>query len=250
WEEFKDLQIAFLKASVSDAEIPTDVAIHGLLHRVAAAEGVRYIVFAHSFQTEGFSPLGWSYMDGRYIESVHKKFGHRVLKTYPNFTLRDYLYYRWVKGIKVFPLLAYVPYRPEEVRGLLEKELDWQYYGGHHHESYYTHFFHSYYLPKKFGVDKRKLTYSALIRSGQITRREVLDRVLAEAYPYDEELVQYTVSKLGLSPEEFRQIMAAPRRTFHDYPTYYPLIKNCRGLIALAARFNIFPKHLYLKYLG
>ena len=79
WEEFKELQISFLKASVSDAEIPTDVAIHGTLHQVAAKEGIRYLVFAHSFRTEGIMPIGWTYMDGRYINSVQRRFGRSRL---------------------------------------------------------------------------------------------------------------------------------------------------------------------------
>ncbi len=250
WDEFKDLQISFLKASVPDAEIPTDVAIHGVLLRVAAQEGIKYVVFAHSFRTEGFSPIGWTYMDGRYIEQVQKEFGKKPLKTFPNVTLKDLLYYRLVKRIQVIPLLAYVRYHQKEVEELLARELGWAYYGGHHHESYYTHFFQSFYLPQKFNIDKRKLEYSALIRSGQMIREEALKEITEQVYPYDEDLVSYTIHKLGITKEEFEQIMTAPPKTFRDYSTYYPLIKAFKIPIRLATQFNLFPKHLYSKYLG
>lgn len=250
WEEFKDLQKSFLKASVSDAEIPTDVAIHGLLHRIAAKENIQYILFAHSFRTEGFSPIGWTYMDGKYIESVHKKFGTKPLKTFPNFTLKDFLYYRIVKNIKVVPLLSYVPYEKDKVHEILGKELGFQYYGGHHHESYYTHFFQSYYLPKRFNIDKRKLEYSAMIRSGQMTREAAFKEIQENPYPYEEDLMNYTIHKLGLTRQEFEAVCQQPLKTFQDYPTYYPLMKVLKLPLRLAYRLNLFPKHLYLKYLG
>ena len=250
WEDFKDLQISFLKASVSDAEIPTDVAIHGILHKIAAQEGIGYLVFAHSFRTEGVAPLSWTYMDGRYIKSVHKLFGTRKLKNYPNMTMWDVFYYRFIRGIKVVPLLTYMPYNQKEVDKTLSEELDWVYSGGHHHESYYTEFFQSYYLPKKFNIDKRKIEYSALIRSGQMSREDGLKEIEEQEYPYNEEVVHYSINKLGLSKDEFEQIMKSPLKSFHDYPTYYPLIKALKGPISIANRLNMFPKHLYLKFLG
>lgn len=250
WDEFKDLQLSFLKASVSDAEIPTDVGIHGILHRVAAEEGIKYILFAHSFRTEGFAPLNWTYMDGRYVESVHRQFGTKPLKTFPNLSLKDYLFYRFVKGIKVVPLLAYVEYDQKKVEKLLEQELGWTYYGGHHHESYYTHFFQSYYLPQKFKIDKRKIENSALVRSGQMTREQALAEIQKEEYPYDPELVEYTLNKIGLNKDQFQKIMASPNKSFKDYPTYYSLLKMFKLPIRIACAAGVFPKHLYLRYFG
>lgn len=249
WEEFKALQISFLKASVSDAEIPTDVAIFGTLHRVAARKGIRYIINGHSFRTEGVVPLGWTYMDGRYITSVHRLFGGKRLETVPNFTIMDLLHYTLIKRIRVIPLLNFVEYRHEQVQAVLEKELGWQYYGGHHHESYYTHFFQSYYLPTKFNIDKRLLEYSALIRSGYLAREEALEK-MKEKYDYDQELVQYTVKKMCLSQDEFADIMARPRKSFKDYPTYYPLMNALRYPVKLACDLGLLPSLLYQKYLG
>ena len=101
WEEFKDLQIAFLKASTSDAEIPTDVAIHAALHDVAAKENIKYILIGHSFRTEGIVPRTWTYMDGRYINAVHKRFGRLKRTSFPNITISSLFYYHILKGIRV-----------------------------------------------------------------------------------------------------------------------------------------------------
>jgi len=251
WEEFKDLQLAFLKASVSDAEIPTDVAIFGTLHQAAAREGIEYIINGHSFRTEGVAPIGWTYMDGRYISSVHKQFGGRPKpRTVPNFTLRDLLYYIVVKRIKTVPLLNYVEYHQQEVGEMLEEEVGWTYYGGHHHESTYTHFFQSFLLPQKFNIDKRKVEYSALVRSGQMGRDEALKEISENPYPYDQELVDYTIKKLALSPTEFEQMMPAEIKTFHDYPTYYPLMQRLRLPVKFATDLHLLPSLLYQKYLG
>jgi N-acetyl sugar amidotransferase len=250
WEEFKDLQIAFLRASVSDAEIPTDVAIFGSLHKVAAEEGVRYILNGHSFRTEGVMPIGWTYMDGRYINAIHRQFGQKKgLSTVPNFTYWQLLNYNFIRRIKVIPLLNYVEYTHAEAEEILKRELDWTYYGGHHHESYFTHFFQSYYLPQKFGYDKRKIEFSALIRSGQMERAQALAGVTAP-YPYDQELITYTVKKLGISPDDFEEIMAAAPKSFHNYPTYYPLMLKLKTPIQWACKLGLLPDLLYLKYLA
>lgn len=251
WEEFKDLQLAFLKASVSDAEIPTDVAIYGTLYKAATKEGIKYIINGHSFRTEGLMPIGWTYMDGRYINNVYKIFGsHKKLKTVPNYTLFDLFYYSFLRGIKTVTPLNYIEYNQQEVGRILEQELDWTYYGGHHHESYYTHFFQSFLLPQKFKIDKRKLEYSALIRSGQIDREKALQQITGHPYPFDEELVDYTIKKLNLSQLQFDAIMHAPQKSFHDYQTYYPLMKAMKLPIKLATDLQLLPRLLYLKFLA
>jgi N-acetyl sugar amidotransferase len=250
WEQFKDLQISFLKASVSDADIPTDVAIFGTLHQAAAREGIKYILNGHSFRTEGIMPKGWTYMDGRYIKSVHKIFGTKKLDTVPNFTIFDLLRYTIVGGIKTEPFINYFEYNQEQIDKILAEEMGWTYYGGHHHESHYTHFFQSYYLPQKFGIDKRKIENSALIRSGQMSREDALKEVQDTTYPYDQELVDYTISKFGFSTTEFDEIMNAPLKSFHDYSTYYPMMKTLALPVKIACDCGLLPELLYQKYLG
>lgn len=249
WEEFRELQLSFLKASVPDVEIPTDVAIHSVLHKVAAKENIKYVLNGHSFRTEGIAPRGWTYMDGRYIEGVHRKFSSVPLRDFHNFGIKELLFYSFVKRIKVIPILNYLPYNQKEVSRQLEKELGWQYYGGHHHESTYTEFIQSYLLPKKFNIDKRKNELSALIRSGQITREEGLDEI-SIPYKYKIDLIEYILTKFNLNYEQWEKIYNELPRSFFNYPTYFPLIKAFKWPLMVMAKINLLPKLLYLKYLG
>jgi len=249
WEEFKDLQVSFLKASTPDSDIPTDYAIYSVLFKVAAKEGVKYILNGHSFRTEGTSPISWTYMDGRYLKAVHRKFGKiKTIKSFPVLTLPRLLYYAFAKRIKDVRVLEYMDYNKKEVDKVLTSELDWEYYGGHHHENVYTKFFQSYYLPKKFNIDKRKTELSALVRSGQITREDALREINSSHYQYDPTVVEYAINKLGLTKEEFDKIMNSPNKTHDDYPNYLPLIKAMKFPIKIATKLKLLPHILYLKY--
>jgi N-acetyl sugar amidotransferase len=249
WEEFKDLQISFLKASTPDAEIPTDVGIHSILVKTAAKEGVKYVFNGHSFRAEGLMPIGWTYMDGKYIDYVHKKFGSIKLKTFPNFKIIDILYYNIILGIKVIPIVNYFKYEKAKVKPFLEKELGWQDYGGHHHESVYTKFYQSYLLPRKFNIDKRIVDYSAMIREGVIDKETAIKELERNPHHVKNEIVDYTISKLGLTKEEFNNIMNLPVKSFNDYPNYYKIIKFLKIPINLFVKLGLIPKLLYLKYL-
>jgi len=250
WEEFRDLQIAFLKASVPEAEVPTDVAIHAALQEAAAAERIRYVILGHSFRTEGIAPIEWTYMDGRYIRAIRRRFGTIPQKTVPNLTLTRYLYFTYIKRIQTVPILNYVRYHHDEVAQTLEREVGWEYYGGHHHESSYTHFVQAALFATKFNIDKRRLEYSALIRSGQKTREEALEDLGQNPYPVDPELVAYCVRKLGLTMDEWNAILSLPTKSFHDYPSYYPLIRALRWPIRLGYRLGLVPPVLYFKFLS
>ncbi len=246
-EEFKDLQISFLKAGVHDAEIPTDIAIKSVLYQVAAEEGIGYVVVGHSFRVEGFSPIKWTHMDGRYIKSIHDRFGRTELQTFPNLTLSRMFYYAGLRRIRYVYLLPHIDYRKEEAKKILRKEFGWTDYGEHHYESTYTRFVSSYLLPKKFKIDKRIIEYSAYVRSGQMTRDEALEKI-KEPLSEDKELVQYVIDKLGLTNAEFQDIMSAKPKTFLDYPTYYPFIRAMRFPIWVACKLNLLPHIFYEKY--
>jgi len=249
WEEFKDLQIAFLKASTPDADVPTDYAIYSVLYEVAQIENVRYILNGHSFRTEGTSPVSWTYMDPLYVSSVHKRFGKlKKFKSFPHMTFLKLLWFSFAKGIREVRLMEFIDYKKKDVDGILKNELGWEYYGGHHHENLYTKFFQSYYLPTKFNIDKRKTELSAMVRSGQITREEALKEVQQTPYEYDEDVVKYALNKLGLSKNEFEEIMNSSLKSHDDYNTYLPFIKLMRFPIRIATKLHILPHILYLKY--
>lgn len=248
WEEFKNLQISFLKASVRDVEVPNDVGILGALHKIAYQEKIKYILNGHSFRTEGVMPLTWNYIEGKYLENIQRIFGDMKLKTFPNFKIRELIWYTVINRIKTVPILALVPYNQKKVSELITKELGWCYYGGHHHESYFTKFFQSYYLPKKFNVDKRKIEASALIRSGQINRDQALKEIQAHEYPYEDELIDYIISKLNITRAEFDRIYNLPVKSFKDYPTYYSLINFLHLPFLWAVKLGIVPELLYQKF--
>lgn len=250
WDEFRDLQVAFLKASVPEAEVPTDVAIHGALHQAAAREGVNTIILGHSFRTEGIAPIEWTYMDGRYVRTIRKRFGTLKQKTVPNFTAWEFFYYGVIRRIRVVPILNWIPYVHKEIMQELEEELQWQYYGGHHHESSYTHFCQSALFAPKFHIDKRQLELSAMIRSGHIGRDEALADFNDNPYPVEPELVEFVLKKLGLTEKQWQQILADPPKSFRDYPTYYPLIRAMRWPLTVAYRLGLLSPILYFKYLG
>jgi N-acetyl sugar amidotransferase len=222
WEEFKDLQIAFLKASVPEADTPTDIAILSSLHKVAARYGIKYIISGGNFATEGILPKTWHYnaKDLTYFNHIYKRFGKGRLSKFPTFGFMSEMYYKLVKGIKMTYLLNYVPFEKSEAMALLEKELNWKYYGGKHYESKYTGFIQAYYLYEKFGIDYRRATFSSQICVGAVSREEALETLKFK--PYNEEQIAnekiYIAKKLGLTDNEFDQILHLPSKWYRDYP--------------------------------
>lgn len=228
WEEFKDLQVAFLKASTPDSEIPSDHAIWAVLGDMADILKVRYIVSGFNVRTETHLPRAWSYghFDWKYIRSVYQQFGQGSLNTYPYIGFLTY-YRRLLKHHRV-DILNYIDYDKNEAMKLLENELGWRYYGGKHHESIYTRFYQGYILPVKFGYDKRRCHYSSLVCSGELTRKAALEELKKPAYApsQQEEDREYVIKKLGLSEAEFEAIMAAPKKSFWDYPSYSHFVEG------------------------
>jgi len=249
-DEIADLELSFFRASIPDVETPPDMAIIASLYRCAAQFGIKYILIGNSFRTEGKMPPGWSYGDGKYLKSVHDRFGSMSLKTFPNLMLKDYLYYCVFKGIKVIKPLYYLPYVKKDVKKLLEKELEWIDYGTGHHESIYTRFVQGYLLPKKFGIDKRKIHYSAFIRSNQMPRQEALTEL--ESPACSNEMVQgdieYLCKKFGISLEDLEEIVNSEPRVRSEFDSYYPLVCKLRHVINIAYKLHLFPTKIYGSY--
>lgn len=248
WEEFKDLQKSFLKASVPDAEVPTDWAIFSVLFEQANKHNIKYIIHGHSFRTEGTTPLTWTYMDGKYVKSIHKTFGKVKIKSFPIMNLSKYLYFSFFKRIKQVRILYYLPYDEENILKMLTEEVGWINYGGKHHESMYTGFFQSYILTRKFNIDKRKLHYSALIRSGQISRDHALEIIKNDPYTGGIETFNYCLKKLDFNHQEFNEIMNLPVKSFLDYNSYYFLVKRFEKPIKWATSVGLVPETVYRKY--
>lgn len=222
WEEFKDLQLAFLKASVPEADTPTDMAIPGALHHYAAKYNVKYIVSGGNFATEGILPPSWHYnaKDMKYFNYIQKTFGQRKLKKFPTFGFEKEMYYKVVKGIRIVYLLNYVPYDKEKAMEFLKEKLGWKFYGGKHYESKYTGFIQSYYLYEKFPIDYRRATLSSQICLGDVAREDALEQLKTKPYT-DEKVAEeklYIAKKLQISNEEFERILNLPAKWYWDYP--------------------------------
>jgi hypothetical protein len=164
---------------------------------------------------------------------VHRRFGTARLGTYPHFSLAKLAYYVFVRRIRMVSILNHVEYNKAEAMKLLQDRLGWIYYGGKHYESIYTRFYQAYVLPRKFDIDKRKAHYSTLICSGQMTRAQALDAMKEPVYPEPALIADrdYSIKKLGLTPAQFDQIMAAPRRTFRDYRTSHRVFEMAKKLV-------------------
>jgi N-acetyl sugar amidotransferase len=221
WEEFRDLQLAFLRASVPEVETPTDIAIPAAVHRVAAEHGVKFILSGGNYATEGILPRSWHYdaKDVRFLKAVHRRYGSGKLGSFPTFGFVKESYYKFVKGIRFVYILNLVPYSKSEAMAKL-KELGWEDYGGKHRESMITEFVQSYLLPVKFQIDYRRATLSSQICAGEVTREEALE--ILKTPPFDADRVRqekvYVVKKFGISQEEMEAIITAPPKTHRDYP--------------------------------
>lgn len=222
WEEFRDLQLAFLRASVPEAETPTDVAIPAALHRVAAKHNVRYILSGGNFATEGIIPASWHYnaKDLKYLRHIHKTFGSGRLPTFPTFDYKTEIYYKLVRGIRTVYPLNLVPFSQEEAVAHLAKYFCWNNYGEKHHESRYTKFVQSYYIYEKFGIDYRRMSLSIGVCQGKMERCAA-DEILKRKPYRPDELARdkrYIIKKLGISHEEMENIVRRPAKWYWDYP--------------------------------
>lgn len=229
WQEFKDIQLAFLKASVVDIEIVTDHAIITELYKLAIEYNVKYILSGTNMVTEYILPSSWIHnkKDHVHIKGVHKIFGTVPIKTYPLFT--SFLKWRVVwNDIKSVSLLDYMPYDKQVVKSIISKELGWRDYGGKHYESIFTRFFQGYILPVKFNIDKRKAHLSNLICSKQITKQEALTELAKPIYPEETKRsdYQFVLKKLGLTEKQFEEILKLPIRKHSEYPVESDIYKR------------------------
>lgn len=230
WEEFRDIQVAFLKASVPNVEVPTDHAIKASLYKIANERNIKYILSGSNVVTEGILPDSWGHQadDLRSLRAIHARYGKLRLKSFPQLSIGKYAYYTFVRNIRSFRILDYVDYNKAAAIDVLEQELGWRYYGGKHYESVFTQFFQAYYLPVKFGIDKRKAHLSTLICSGQYSREEALKDLERDLYPVGllQDHLTYVLKKLQLSEKEWEEIMQAPLRSHRDFPSNEKLIRR------------------------
>jgi len=221
WSEFRDIQLAYLKASVVDIEAITDHAIMGTLFKLAAKYNIKYILSGNNIVTEATLPRYWTWnkSDHRNIKDIHRKFGKVPLKTYPFFNLKEKKYYAKFLGIETVSPLNFLPYNKSAVKAEITRELKWVDYGGKHYESVFTRFYQGYILPVKFGIDKRKAHLSNLIFSGQINKAEAVSALAEPIYEASQLQTDYAfvLKKFDLTDPEFDALMNMPRQEHSDY---------------------------------
>jgi len=226
YEEIKDLNRSYFKACLPWVDIPTDLAIKAILYKIASRENLKYVLRGNDFRTEGTQPREWTYGDGKQLLYIHKKFGNVKLKSFPNYTIRDLIYYSLIKKVKSIYPFYYLEYNKKTAQQFLIEKFGWEYYGGHHYENLFTKFVITYWLYEKFGIDKRKITLSAQIINGELSRKEALE-ILSEK-PYNEveknRFMDYTLKKLDFSVKDFEAIMQSPSKSYLDYPSNYKIL--------------------------
>jgi N-acetyl sugar amidotransferase len=228
WNEFRDMQKAYLKAGVIDIEALTDHAIRSLVYRLAHKFKVKYLLSGQNLATESIMPscYGYSKVDSRNIKAIHKRFGELGSKTFPYTSLGKLIYYKLFVKIETVRVLDFYDYNRELAIELMENDMGWQDYGGKHYESIFTKFYQSYILPKKFGKDKRKPHLSSMINSGMMTKAEALNRL--ETPTFDKNQINndldYVARKFNFDPAELRMILSEKPKSHLDYPNNYRII--------------------------
>jgi len=235
--EYSLLNDAFLAAGLPDADIPNDIAMARLIDTTCKQYGIKYILAGHDYRREGSSPVAWSYMDAKYIQSVYKAYTGKKLIDYPLYTFWDQITAA-IKGVKNIRPYHYSDFNRYDILDEL-KNMGWQSYGGKHNENIYTAFVGNYLLPRKFNIDKRRTYLSAQIREGLITKDYANEKL--------KQPIEFDTDDLGPDKDRILRLMnyskIGDRNKFERYH-----FKRWKPLIWLLAKLNIVPSSFYIKY--
>lgn len=248
WEEIRDLQRSFFFASVPNVDTPQDHAFFAAMYKEAVKLNLKHVLNGGNMSSESILPTYWGYdaMDKIHLKDIHDKFGQVRLRKYPTFgAIQRFLIFPYIHGFNVHRPLELINYNKEDAKKFLMREYGWRDYGGKHYESKFTQFFQAYYLPEKFGFDKRRAHLASLIASGQLTREEALTEM--EKPLYDpvklEQDLEYVIKKLNLSPKEWGEIMNKKPKTEYDYKNQIKLVARILSILSLAGSLRRFIKN-------
>lgn len=236
WEEMKDLQRSFFKSQIPDQDYPQDIAYISMLYKFARKHNIKTILNGSNYSTECCrEPEEWGgYLgvDKWLVRDIHRRFGRVKLSTFPLVDIIRYkVFYKYFVGIKSVYPLNYVPYTRKDAEIELNRLYGCEPFQHKHHESRFTRFYEDYWLPKKFGFEKRRAHFSSLIMTNQMSREEAINRIkfpeLSEEMHRKE--FKYVASKLDFSELELNEIFKGKNCTYKDY-------KNKRELIFFGAR--------------
>lgn len=240
WEDMRDLQLAYLRSAVTNQDVPQDHIFFASLYHFATKNRIRYILSGGNMATEGIFPSTWhgSAMDAINLQAIHKRYGERKLASYKTISFFEYyLWYPFYKKMRTVRPLNYMPFNKVAALKELEETVGYKPYRRKHGESLFTKLFQNYYLPEKFGMDKRRPHLSSLIASKQMTRKEAVENLKEPLYEPAELSIDitYFCKKLRISHQEFDALMKAPIHHYTDFPNWngrYRLLKHMQGLVS------------------
>jgi len=235
WEEMKDLQLSFLKSQISDQDLPQDTAFFSALYKFANKHKIKYVLTGGNFSTECCrEPEEWGGypgIDNILIKDIHSKFGTQPLDSFPIVDILKYkILYKYIYKMDVFKPLNYVKFIKKEAEKTLNDLYGWEKFQHKHHESRFTRFYEDYWMPKKFGYEKRRAHFSSLIMTGQMSREEALTRISKPEMSEDflNKEFEYVANKLGIEKEELNIIFEGKNKTYNNY-------RNKRFLIGIGS---------------
>lgn len=246
-KEIDDIFKSFLLAGVHEIDVATDISLVTTQYKAASKYGIRYMLIGSSFRTEGVVPLGWTYMDGKYIQSVQKQFGKYPIKSLPNLWLSTFFRHMLISRIKRLRPIYYMDYNKEDAIETLCKKFGWQWYGGHHLENRWSKFHHTYYKPVRFGEDQRANGFAAMVRTGQMSRDEGL-RLMSKPAEIDSELIDYVKKRLRFNDDEWDKMMNGQKRTYKDFKTYKKKFETLSPFFWVMLKLDLVEKAFYMKY--
>jgi N-acetyl sugar amidotransferase len=235
WDEMRDFQLSLFKSGLPLLDLAQDHAFFATMYHYARKHNIKYILNGGNYSTECIrNPKEWFYYgtDMRLIRDIRKQFSRIETRKYPwSGIFYHKVYLKYIRGISVVRPLNYFSYNKSLAASTLEKLYGWKSYPQKHYESRFTKFYEGYWLPTRFGYDTRKVHFSSLIVTGQMTREEAL-KELAKL-PYDPETIsndlQYVANKLQISVEDLMSYHSMPKLSFRDY-------KNSEFIFELGAR--------------
>ncbi|MDO9000955.1 MAG: asparagine synthase (glutamine-hydrolyzing) [Bacteroidota bacterium] len=248
YNEVIDVLRAYIKAGLPWVDAPTDLAIKAILYKKAAKYGLKHVLIGHDFRTEGFQPTEWTYSDSKQLKFLTKQFSNRTLTTYPTLSFFEFVWLSYFKKIKLLRPFFYLDYNKTEAKKLLKEKYDWKDYGGHHYENIFTKFIITYWLFEKFGIDKRKITNSALILNGELARVDALAEINKKPYEAAQikHDIEYLCKKLNFTSAEFDKFFKSPNHTYLDYPSYFPIINKLKKIAYPLVKYFLPNKPLFI----
>jgi len=223
WDEMRDLQLAYLRAGVANQDVPQDHVIFAAMYHFTIKYKLRYILSGGNIASESIFPSSWlcDAMDAINLKAIHRKYGDHKLKTFNTINLFDYYFwYPFVKRLRTIRPLNFMPYIKKDAIEELVRKIGWRAYGRKHGESLFTKLYQNFYLPTKFGYDKRRPHLSSLILSGQMTRDEA--KMILEEPLYDpqelENDIDFFCKKMRISRNQFNIFMSDPAHHYTEFP--------------------------------